>query len=901
MPDHHTAPLERVFADLDCASDGLSGAEAARRLERDGRNELQVRQATPEFVKFLLQFKNFFALLLIGGGALAVAAERLDPGQGNFYIAIALIAVVLLNAAFTYAQEHQSERIMDSFRRMLPSMVTVLRDGRGRQIDAAELVPGDVVLLHEGDRVPADGRLIEASDLKVDQSSLTGESEPVRLDPAASHETLLESRNMVFSGTLVHGGEARIVVCRTGMATEIGGIVALTKATEEAETPIHRELRYFIKVISAIAILLGVGFFAVSVAIGNGAIASLIFAIGIIVANVPEGLLPTVTLSLTMASKRMARKKALIKNLESVETLGSTTVICTDKTGTLTQNRLGVSSLILGGNELTAEDGDIDALPGAARALETMVLCNSAQLTEGGFSGDATDGALLLYADRRTDIGAIRKARRIAERPFDSALKRMSAVVEPAGAPGPVALVKGAPEVVLAMCDRILLDDGELPLDASRRRRVIDDYRRLAGRGERGLALAWRAVDAESAAGPGDIPDGGYVFLAIVGMIDPPRPEVPEAMATCRAAGIKVAMLTGDYGLTAETIARQIGLITGRGTVVQGDELAAMDEAALRDLLRGAEEIVFARTTPAQKLRVVRAFQTLGETVTVTGDGVNDAPALKHADMGVAMGMMGTDVAKEASDMVLMDDNFATIVHAVEEGRTIFDNIKKFIAYILTSNVPQITPFIAFVLLDIPLPLTVVLILTIDLGTDILPALGLGAERPETDVMKKPPRSRRERLLTRNLLLMSYGVVGMIQAAAGFFSYFVILYAGGWQWGLDLPPGDPLYRTAVTGFFSSIVVCQIADVVICRTRRQSLFAVGLLSNRLVLLGIATELLLLASIAYVPAFNIFFGTAPLEPWQLALSVPFALAILAGDELRRVLVRAENPFVLRWLTW
>ena len=272
--------------------------------------------------------------------------------------------------------------------------------------------------------------------------------------------------------------------------------------------------------------------------------------------------------------------------------------------------------LLIGGGALAV--ADTDALPGAARALETMVLCNSAQLTEGGFSGDATDGALLLYADRRTDIEAIRKARRIAERPFDSALKRMGVVVEPAGAPGPVALVKGAPEVVLGMCDRILLDDGELPLDAARRRRVIDDYCRLAGRGERGLALAWRAVDAESAASAGDIPDGGYVFLAIVGMIDPPRPEVPEAMATCRAAGIKVAMLTGDYGLTAETIARQIGLLTGRGTVVQGDELAAMDEAALRDLLRDAEEIVFARTTPAQKLRVVQAFQALGETVTVT-------------------------------------------------------------------------------------------------------------------------------------------------------------------------------------------------------------------------------------------------------------------------------------------
>jgi sodium/potassium-transporting ATPase subunit alpha len=359
-------------------------------------------------------------------------------------------------------------------------------------------------------------------------------------------------------------------------------------------------------------------------------------------------------------------------------------------------------------------------------------------------------------------------------------------------------------------------------------------------------------------------------------------------------------MLTGDYGLTAETIARQIGLIHKHGTVIHGDELAAMDESRLAQVLE-EPELVFARISPAQKLRIVRAFQARGEVVAVTGDGVNDAPALKNADMGVAMGLRGTEVAKEASNMVLMDDNFATIVAAVEEGRTIFDNIKKFIAYILTSNVPEILPFIAYVLLDVPLPLTVVLILAIDLGTDILPALGLGAEKPETDVMHKPPRKRGERLLTGTLLFMSYGIVGMMQAAAGFFTYFVILYDGGWQWGQDLAVTDPLYRTAITGFFASIIICQVADVIICRTRRQSLVTVGVLGNKLVLLGIAAELLLLALISYVPACNTFFGTAPLEAWHLLLSVPFAFAILLGDELRRFYVRRENPFVRRWLTW
>ncbi|MFT5539657.1 MAG: sodium/potassium-transporting ATPase subunit alpha [Alphaproteobacteria bacterium] len=902
MSDIHKLPLADLYDTLESSARGLTEETATRRLEQYGPNELRVRQDVPQIVKFLLQFKNFFALLLMVGGALAIAAERLDPGQGNLYIAIALFGVVLLNAVFTYIQEHQSERIMDSFRRMLPAMVTVLRDGHARRAQAEALVPGDVILLHEGDRVPVDGRLIAASGLEVDCASLTGESEPQRLDPEACKENVLESRNMVFSGTLVQSGEGKVLVCKTGMSTKIGSIVALTKATEGTDTPIHRELSYFIKVISAIAIFLGVLFFLVSVATGNSAIASLIFAIGIIVANVPEGLLPTVTLALTMASKRMAAKNALIKNLESVETLGSTTVICTDKTGTLTQNRLGVNTVVLGGREYRANDRSITDDPISGTALQCMALCNAAVLTDDGFSGDATDGALLLYVNTITDLGTIRQAEKLAEQPFNYATRRMMATYSapdgtgsaPDGA-GPRAFVKGAPEAVLSMCDRIMADGRTEPLTMERREAVIDDYRRVAGRGERGLAYAWRPTD------DGDLPEDDYIFIGLTGMIDPPRPEVPEAMAKCHEAGIKVVMITGDYGLTATTIARQIGLISGPGTVIHGDELLVMSDESLARILSENEEIIFARIAPAQKLRVVQAFQALGETVTVTGDGVNDAPALKNADMGVAMGRMGTDVAKEASDMVLMDDNFATIVSAVEEGRTIFDNIKKFIAYILTSNIPEILPFIAYVLLDIPLPLTVILILSIDLGTDILPALGLGAERPETDVMKNKPRPRGERLLSRNLLLMSYGVVGMIQAAAGFFSYFVILYAGGWQWGQELASHDPLYRTAITGFFASIIICQVADVIICRTRRQSLLTVGFLSNRLVLVGIGAELLLLALIAYVPACNIFFGTAPLTPWQLALSLPFAVLILLGDEMRRYFVRRENPFVLKWLTW
>jgi len=891
----HKVPLADLLQQLDCDGNGLSSNETARRERELGLNVLVGKKQTPEILKFLRQFKNYFAILLIIGGSLALLAEQLDPGMGNLYIAYALFGVVVLNAVFTYIQEHQTERIMESFSRMLPQMVTVLRNGAPTRIGAEHVVPGDVMLLYEGDRICADGRLLEQNQMKIDLSSLTGESEPElrHIDP--THANILESRNMVFSGTLVQSGDGKALVYGTGMRTQIGRIVQLTKETEEVETPIRKELKYFIKIISTIAIILGILFFSVSVAIGKGQIASLIFAIGIIVANVPEGLLPTVTLALTMASKRIAKKNALIKNLESVETLGSTTVICTDKTGTITQNRIHVSTVILNGNEFTAWGREILKQQGLGRLLEIMTLCNNASLTANGFHGDPTEGALLIFADNMKPQASGKNHKRIRELPFDSATKRMITVNRAVTGEGFIALFKGAPEVVLEKSDRLLLNGSEHPLDDKKRQSIIRDYQRLAARGERVLAMAYRELADDELA-----EESHFIFLGLTGMIDPPRPEVMDALKRCRLAGIRVIMITGDFGLTAESIGRQIGLLRGEGRVVRGDELRIMDDAQLQDVLT-SPEIIFARTTPEQKLRIVRALQAMGEVVSVTGDGVNDAPALKNADMGVAMGIMGTDVAKEASDMVLMDDNFATIVSAVEEGRTIFDNIKKFIAYILTSNVPEILPFIAYVVLDIPLPLTVVLILAIDLGTDLLPALGLGMERPETDVMNHPPRSRSERLLTRNLLMISYGIVGMLQAAAGFFSYFVVLFSGGWTWGEALPATDPLYRTAITAFFASIIICQIADVIICRTRRQSVLTVGFLSNRLVLLGIAIELMLLCCISYLPMCNVFFGTAPLQPWQLLLSVPFAVLILVADEIRRIFVRRDNEFVLKYLTW
>ena len=890
----HLASVEELNAIVDSSEEGLSSEQVIERQQKYGPNELRVKQDTPAYVRFLLQFTNFFAVLLMVGGALALLAEQLDPGQGNLYIAYALFGVVLLNALFTFIQEYQSEKIMDSFREMMPAMVRVCRDKQVLEVNASELVPGDLMLLNEGDKIPADGRLLQANELKVDMSSLTGESEAVLLDCDVHHQNLLESRNMVFSGSLVQSGNGEALICSTGMDTQIGKIVQLTKDADTVETPIKKELQYFIKIIGGIAITLGTLFFLISISIGKGSIASLIFAIGIIVANVPEGLLPTVTLALTMASKRMAKKNALIKNLESVETLGSTTVICTDKTGTLTQNRISVHRIVTADTTYAFGLGDVVAGSELKHLRRIMALCNNAQLTESGFIGDPTEAALLACVRDMGEIEDLSLYPRINEKPFSSATKYMISLNHCPDDGSDEAYLKGAPEVVFGFCDKLLMN-GELV----ERNEQTDSWfkttlNEMAGSGERCLGFAYQPTSGK------DCPSEAYIFVGIAGMLDPPRPEVPDALAKCHRAGIRVFMLTGDFGLTAKTIAKKIGLMTDGGRVVEGDELSAMDEQTLSRVL-DEKELVFARISPEQKLQIVKALQKKGEVVTVTGDGVNDAPALKHADMGVAMGIQGTDVAKEASDMVLMDDNFATIVCAVEEGRTIFENIKKFIAYILTSNIPQILPFIAFVLLDVPLPLTVVLILAIDLGTDVIPALGLGAEKPETDVMKKPPRARSERLLTGNLLFMSYGIIGMIQAAAGFFCYFSVLYSNGWQWGQQLTADDPIYRTAITAFFAAIIICQVADVLICRTRRQSIFSVGLFSNKLVWVGIATELLLLAAISYIPAFNTFFGTAPLELWHFALSIPFALAIIIGDEIRRVYVRRENAFVLRWLSW
>ena len=885
LSDEHRIPIKELLRRLDTTQDGLSEQEAKARLQQYGPNVLSSKGKAGPLIKFLSQFTNFFALLLIGGAALAFVAERLDPGQGNIYIGYALAVVVLLNATFTFIQEYQSERIMESFARMLPKMVTVLRSGKQKEVASRDIVPGDIVLLNEGMAIPADGRLLEQNAMKIDLSPITGESEPELRKLVCTHENILESRNMVFSGTSVQTGNGKAIIYGTGMDTEIGKIVRMTRETGSVDSPLRKELHHFIRIISAMAIGLGVTFFLVSVLLGQQLIGSIIFAIGIIVANVPEGLLPTVTLCLSIAAKRMAKRNALIKNLDSVETLGSTTVICTDKTGTITQNKMTVTTLCLGTEEFHAYSPKLGREPAFSMARDIMALCNNAREQEGHLVGDPTETALLAFAGKH----AYRQLPRVHESPFDSKTRRM--IVTSKDKERMLAFLKGAPEKVVSMCDSIQSGRKKRALTVKDRKEIMAVYERLAARGERVLALGVKQTRTEKSS------EEGFTYVGLIGLMDPPRNEIPDALAKCRSAGIRVIMITGDHGTTAEAIARQVGLILPKsGRVIRSEDLDAMPEERLRRIL-AEDGLVFARARPEQKLRIVKALQANGEVVTVTGDGVNDAPALKNADMGVAMGLSGTEVAREAADMVLLDDNFATIVNAVEEGRTVFENIKKFIAYILTSNIPEIMPFIAFALWQLPLAITVPLILAIDLGTDLLPAIALGVEKPESDVMRNRPRSRSERLMSGKLLFMSYGIIGMIQAMAGFFAFFFILVRGGWTWGAT--PDTVVYHTAITAFFMSIIVCQVADVLICRTRRQSIIHAR--NNPLIWAGIAVELCLVAIISYVPAANVFFQTQPLQLWHWLLPVPFALVILFGDELRKYLARRDNAFVLRYLTW
>ncbi|XP_063222506.1 sodium/potassium-transporting ATPase subunit alpha isoform X1 [Bacillus rossius redtenbacheri] len=952
---------------------GLTHAKAKENLERDGPNALTPPKQTPEWVKFCKNLFGGFAMLLWIGAVLCFIAYSIqastedEPADDNLFLGIVLSAVVIVTGIFSYYQESKSSKIMESFKNMVPQFATVIREGDKLTLRAEDIVLGDVVEVKFGDRIPADIRIVESRGFKVDNSSLTGESEPQSRGADFTHENPLETKNLAFFSTNAVEGTAKGVVISCGDHTVMGRIAGLASGLDTGETPIAKEIHHFIHLITGVAVFLGVTFFVIAFILGYHWLDAVIFLIGIIVANVPEGLLATVTVCLTLTAKRMASKNCLVKNLEAVETLGSTSTICSDKTGTLTQNRMTVAHMWFDNQIIEADTTEDQSgvqydrtSPGFKALARIATLCNRAEFKPGQdgvpilkreVNGDASEAALLKCMELALgDVMSIRKRnKKVCEIPFNSTNKYQVSIheTEEPNDPRHLMVMKGAPERILDRCSTIFIGGKEKVLDEEMKEAFNNAYLELGGLGERVLGFCDFMLPSDKFplgfkfdCDDPNFPLSNLRFVGLMSMIDPPRAAVPDAVAKCRSAGIKVIMVTGDHPITAKAIAKSVGIISegnetvediaqrlnipvsevnpreAKAAVIHGSELRDVSSEGLDEILRYHPEIVFARTSPQQKLIIVEGCQRMGAIVAVTGDGVNDSPALKKADIGVAMGIAGSDVSKQAADMILLDDNFASIVTGVEEGRLIFDNLKKSIAYTLTSNIPEISPFLAFILCDIPLPLGTVTILCIDLGTDMVPAISLAYEAPESDIMKRQPRDPyRDNLVNRRLISMAYGQIGMVQAAAGFFVYFVIMAENGFlpthllgirkQWDskavndvTDSYGQEWTYRdrkkleyTCHTAFFVTIVVVQWADLIICKTRRNSIIHQGM-RNWALNFGLLFETCLAAFLSYCPGMDKGLRMYPLKfVWWLP-GLPFMLAIFIYDEVRRFYLR-RNP--------
>jgi magnesium-transporting ATPase (P-type) len=834
--------------------------------------------------------------------------------------------LVLVNGVLSQWREHRTEQAVQALRSLLPSFTRLARQGIEVKVPAGEVVPGDILVLAEGDHIPADARVVEEFGLRVNNSTLTGEAVPARKTADASLRegiSELERPNLVFAGTSVVSGTAKAVVIATGMLTQFGRIAHLTQTVHEEPSPLQRELSKLTQRLTLVALGLGVLVFLIGIyEVKLGWVEAFVLALGILVAAVPEGLPATNTLSLAMAGQRLAGHGVLVKKLSTVETLGTVSVLCTDKSGTLTQNQMTVREVWVAGERFTVSGvgyeptGEFSPSPDASpvssdlqRLLAAASLCNNSRLNpptpenpQWTCLGDQTEAALRVAAHKGGVDSSLLDLQwpRIHELPFDARRKRMS-TIHRKDRSEEVAFVKGAPREVLQLCTHILINGHEVPLDGATREEILkvnDDYARNV---LRVLALAQRQLTPGEGRFTPERIEQGLTFLGLMGMMDPPRLDVTAAVKTLREAGIRIVMITGDYGLTAESLTRRVGMVTSKNPVIiTGAELDTLNDLELQKAME--QETIYARMAPEHKLRLVAAFQGRGEVVAVTGDGVNDAPALRKADIGIAMGIVGTDVSKEAADIILTDDHFASITNAIEEGRAVYDNIRKFMTYIFSSNVPEILPFILTAMFRIPLALTVMQILAIDLGTDLFPALALGTEKPEPDIMTRPPRRRNQPLVTRGLLLRAFLWLGMIEAALCYTGFFLVYAATGNATSSGLPflsqlpfpvawniPAQQVALLAVTVFHAGVVTSQVGNVFACRTEKARGRHLGWLSNRLILGGVVIELAIILCLIYIPGLAQIFDHVPLPAYFWVFLSLFAPILYSLDWIRKGLVR------------
>ncbi len=903
MTNWHVLKAEEALSELATSrQNGLSEAEAADRLAREGPNELIDRGGKSPWKILWEQLSGIMTIILIIAAVISILLHDMED-------AIAILAIVVLNTALGFAQEYRAEKAMAALKKMSVPHVRVRRGGKTIELTQRELVPGDIVLLEAGNFVPADARVLESANLRVQEAVLTGESEPVEKQAEELRQANLslgDQRNRLFMGTLISYGRGLALVTSTGMRTELGRIAEMIQSVESEPTPLQRRLEQLARGLAAAALAVVAVVFALGMLRGGELRLMFLTAISLAVAAVPEGLPTVVTIGLAIGAQRMLSRNALIRKLPAVETLGSVTTICSDKTGTLTQNQMTVTYLDVADQEVnllqqvqgyssTLRRGeenlelDLSSKPELTMLLAGGALCNDALLENlkednERFTavGDPTEGALVVAAARagmwKRDLES--HLPRVDELPFDSERKRMTTLhqVRAGGIPeglrpilgqsALVAFTKGAVDGLIDISDKVMANGTLHEMDEGWRERIRSANNRMAAGGMRVLGLALRAY-AEK---PAKISEQGLTLIGLIGMIDPARPEVQAAVRTAKEAGIRPIMITGDHPLTALAIARELGIAAGNEKAITGQELSQMDAAQLTGLVKTVP--VFARVSPEHKLRIVEALQRLGEVVAMTGDGVNDAPALKRADIGVAMGITGTDVTKESAEMVLLDDNFATIVAAVEEGRRIYDNIRKFIKYALGSNVGEILVMLAAPFIGMPLPLLPIQILWVNLVTDGLPGLALTAEKAEPDTMKRPPYSPRESIFShgvgRDILVIGLGLM-LITLGVAYFA---------WKGGIEQ------WRTMA---FTTLTLAQMGNVLALRSNKGSLFTQGVFSNMSMIWAVLLTILLQVAVIYIPFLQTFFGTMPLTVGQFGVCLLATLAMFFLVELVKLLER------------